>query len=860
MAKSGNVEVCIRVRPLKNVAGETGEAAEAAWELSANTITEKPKHPSAGEGRKYNFERVYGPSSTTREAYEKSVKENIIPNVLNGYNGTVFAYGQTGAGKTHTMLGSGGQTADGITPMALNDLYDGLEKAKQEAKAKGNELDVKVFIEAVEVYNETLIDLMPVPGKEPTLTIRENDQGVYVHNLNKMQVGSAKACMDQLWKAVNSRHVAATSMNDKSSRSHCVIRVLVWKEETLHGVSDDEDEDDGMGFSEKKKNTRLTTAYLNLVDLAGSERVAKTGATGADLVSGANINKSLSALLGVINALAEPPKKKPGQSGEGTRFVPYRDSKLTYLLKTALGGNSLCTVFCCMHPSRAQEEESKSTLQFASQAKKIKNVIKQNEVMNDGARIRALQQELKESKEMNAVLRLYCWSKDLKIKKLQEGGGGGGEMSADAVAEQEAQEEMINQLEQDNMRLLSELEELRQNPGGGGHVDPSSLAGGDREEIQRLTAEMKDMQEVLEGLEKDNEGLVQTTADYEEVISELEAEAEAKESLVNDLEETVKELEKEMQKMQSEMDSTQSQLDHLQAQKREDESRRLEAARGNELLEQLTQLRIDHDRLEMEHNTVVEELAKAEIERETVNQIAEDQKNEMNAKITGLKQDIALANSHIWRFINLSHLANGTKKDESAVEGGGSKLTSTVKTSLVDSAVKSLLLFISSRQNKAPNVVSSVNQQDTMDSALLGVGASPVSKKDTTAAAPLPPASPTSSGGSSSANSAQIKELEKKVAQYEETIRIKDAKRDVIIDTKLKRMQELVLRLHTSNHMLTEDVSKLAKENNALHDIIRKESKLAKAAKAQGMEPVNESLLKNRALYTEVPSPPHYHN
>uniref|UniRef100_A0A8C7NP72 Kinesin-like protein n=1 Tax=Oncorhynchus mykiss TaxID=8022 RepID=A0A8C7NP72_ONCMY len=274
-------------------------------------------------GKPFMFDRVFG-SNTTQEQMYKASAQKIVKDVLDGYNGTIFAFGQTSSGKTHTMEGSlHDPDGMGIIPRIVQDIFNYIYSMDEN-------LEFHIKVSYFEIYLDRIKDLL--------------DGMYYVlwHIVPWFSVPDE--VMDTIDEGKSNRHVAVTNMNEHSSRSHSIFQINVKQENTA---------------TEQKLSGKL---YL--VDLAGSEKVGKTGAEGAVLEEAKNINKSLSALGNVISALAE-----------GSTYVPYRDSKMTRILQDSLGGNCRTTMVICASPSAYNEAETKSTLMFGQRAKTIKNTV-----------------------------------------------------------------------------------------------------------------------------------------------------------------------------------------------------------------------------------------------------------------------------------------------------------------------------------------------------------------------------------------------------------------------------------------------------------------------------------------------------
>uniref|UniRef100_A0A6Q2ZL89 Kinesin-like protein n=1 Tax=Esox lucius TaxID=8010 RepID=A0A6Q2ZL89_ESOLU len=286
-------------------------------------------------GKPFMFDRVFG-SNTTQEQMYKASAQMIVKDVLEGYNGTIFAFGQTSSGKTHTMEGSLHDPDNmGIIPRIVQDIFNYIYSMDENLEFH------------IKVWTTTSVFLLysSLSVTKNNLSVHEDKNRVpYVKGCTERFVCSPEEVMDTIDEGKANRHVAVTNMNEHSSRSHSIFQINVKQENTA---------------TEQKLSGKL---YL--VDLAGSEKVGKTGAEGAVLEEAKNINKSLSALGNVISALAE-----------GSTYVPYRDSKMTRILQDSLGGNCRTTMVICCSPSSYNEAETKSTLMFGQRAKTIKNTV-----------------------------------------------------------------------------------------------------------------------------------------------------------------------------------------------------------------------------------------------------------------------------------------------------------------------------------------------------------------------------------------------------------------------------------------------------------------------------------------------------
>jgi hypothetical protein len=277
----------------------------------------------------------------------------MLKNVLDGYNCTIMAYGQTGSGKTYTMGTSDINSIDienqGLIPRFVNDLFENLNQPQE-----GDQKTVyKIKASFLEIYGEDVFDLLSVNSpssrndlnNRPSLAVREDEAGhVFVQGQNELEVKNATSALEILTMGSHNRITASTAMNAGSSRSHAVFTLLL--EQLVKNTTTNED-------------ISSMTSKLTFVDLAGSERIKRTGAEGQRMKEGIQINSGLFNLGQVINSLADEQKLK---SGVKSTFIPYRNSKLTHLLKDALGGNSQTLFLACVSPAESNESESYSTL------------------------------------------------------------------------------------------------------------------------------------------------------------------------------------------------------------------------------------------------------------------------------------------------------------------------------------------------------------------------------------------------------------------------------------------------------------------------------------------------------------------
>nr|KAF6391539.1 centromere protein E [Pipistrellus kuhlii] len=382
MAEEGAVAVCVRVRPLNSREEALGEDTQVYWKTGNNAIYQ------VDGSKSFNFDRVFDSNETTKDVYEE-IAVPIIDSAIQGYNGTIFAYGQTASGKTYTMMGSGDYL--GVIPRAIHDIFQKIEKFPDR--------EFLLRVSYMEIYNETITDLLCDTRKMKPLIIREDyNRNVYVSDLTEEVVSTSEMALKWIRKGEKNRHYGITKMNQRSSRSHTIFRMIL--------ESREKGEPSNCEGSVK-------VSHLNLVDLAGSERAAQTGAEGVRLKEGCNINRSLFILGQVIKKLSD------GQVGG---FINYRDSKLTRILQNSLGGNAKTRIICTITP--VSFDETLSTLQFASTAKYMKNTPYVNEVSSDEALLKRYRKEImdlkKQLEEVSIETRAQAMEKDQLAQLLEE--------------------------------------------------------------------------------------------------------------------------------------------------------------------------------------------------------------------------------------------------------------------------------------------------------------------------------------------------------------------------------------------------------------------------------------------------------
>ncbi|KAM4016112.1 kinesin-like protein KIF1B isoform 17-T23 [Anomaloglossus baeobatrachus] len=372
-----SVKVAVRVRPFNN--RELGKESKCIIQMQGNsTSILNPKNPKE-PAKSFSFDYSYwshtspdDPSFASQSRVYNDIGKEMLEHAFEGYNVCIFAYGQTGAGKSYTMMGKQEETQAGIIPQLCEELFEKINCNNND------EVSFSVEVSYMEIYCERVRDLLN-PKNKGNLRVREHPLlGPYVEDLSKLAVTSYTDIADLMDAGNKARTVAATNMNETSSRSHAVFTIV---------------------FTQRRLDieTNLSTekvSKISLVDLAGSERADSTGAKGTRLKEGANINKSLTTLGKVISALAEVSKKK-----KKTDFIPYRDSVLTWLLRENLGGNSRTAMVAALSPADINYDETLSTLRYADRAKQIKC----NAIINEDPNaklVRELKDEVSRLKEL----------------------------------------------------------------------------------------------------------------------------------------------------------------------------------------------------------------------------------------------------------------------------------------------------------------------------------------------------------------------------------------------------------------------------------------------------------------------------
>ncbi|XP_070822275.1 kinesin-like protein KIF13A isoform X5 [Chaetodon trifascialis] len=390
------VKVAVRVRPMNRREIELNTKCVVDMEDNQTVLHPPPSNAKGENSRKqpkvfafdhcfWSMDESNAPKYAGQEVVFKCLGEGILENAFQGYNACIFAYGQTGSGKSFSMMGNGEQP--GLIPRLCCSLFERVH-------TEGNEAHTfKVEVSYMEIYNEKVRDLLDPKGSRQSLKVREHKVlGPYVDGLSQLAVTCFEDIEVLMSEGNKSRTVAATNMNEESSRSHAVFSIIVTQ--TLYDL--------------QSGNSGEKVSKMSLVDLAGSERVSKTGAAGERLKEGSNINKSLTTLGCVISALADQ------SAGKGkAKFVPYRDSVLTWLLKDNLGGNSKTAMIATVSPAADNYEETLSTLRYADRAKRIVN----HAVVNEDPNARIIRELREEVEKLKVQL---SQAESMKAPELKE--------------------------------------------------------------------------------------------------------------------------------------------------------------------------------------------------------------------------------------------------------------------------------------------------------------------------------------------------------------------------------------------------------------------------------------------------------
>ena len=405
MLSDDSFQVFVRVRP---PSGKELQGKQSPLKIEDNIVPVTQiwlldsRHSSPPKETSFSFNSVFPPTTLTAEVYTTAVA-SVVKSVIAGFNATIFAYGMTGAGKTHTMFGDLYLTTAGergLVPLALQDFFSGLRRDT-------------VKLSYLEIYNEQVRDLLSgKPGSRPQglMIVEDEEKGVMVPELVEREVGSIEEVVALVIEGNERRTMAATGANQFSTRSHAILQVSIERRNTTRDIREE-----------------IVTSKLCLIDLAGSERAAVTDNRGIRMLEGANINRSLLALGNCINILSD--------SSKSGKFVPYRDSKLTRLLKDSLGGRTRTVMIACVSPSLHSYEETLHTLKYAERARNIKVKVTRN--------VKEVEAHVSEYKSIISALKS-------EIEVLRE-----------RLRSKESETEGVDQLGQEMLLNLEEFWELK---------------------------------------------------------------------------------------------------------------------------------------------------------------------------------------------------------------------------------------------------------------------------------------------------------------------------------------------------------------------------------------------------------------
>ncbi|KAK3195363.1 hypothetical protein Dsin_026673 [Dipteronia sinensis] len=429
-AREEKILVLVRLRPLSDKEILADEVAD--WEcindttiLYRNTLREGSTFPSA-----YTFDRVFRGDCSTKQVYEDEAKE-IVLSVVSGINSSIFAYGQTSSGKTYTMTG--------ITEYAVADIFDYIHRHEERAFV--------LKFSAMEIYNEAIRDLLTTDNT-PLRLLDDPEKGVIVEKVTEETLKDWNHLQELLSVCEAQRRIGETSLNEKSSRSHQIIRLTI--------------ESSAREFLGKENSTTLA-ASVNFIDLAGSERASQSLSTGTRLKEGCHINRSLLTLSTVIRKLSK------GRHGH----INYRDSKLTRMLQPCLGGNARTAIICTLSPARSHVEQTRNTLLFACCAKEVTTKAQVNVVMSDKALVKHLQKELARlESELRTPAPTYSTcdyptllrKKELQIQKMEK-----------EIRELTKQRDLAQSRVEDLLGMVGHGQDSRLEAGSNHH--PNHLAG-----------------------------------------------------------------------------------------------------------------------------------------------------------------------------------------------------------------------------------------------------------------------------------------------------------------------------------------------------------------------------------------------
>uniref|UniRef100_A0A8C5CF51 plus-end-directed kinesin ATPase n=1 Tax=Gadus morhua TaxID=8049 RepID=A0A8C5CF51_GADMO len=506
---SGSVKVAVRVRPFNS--REMGKDSKCIIHMQGNSTTiSNPKFPKE-PAKNFSFDYSYwshttpeDPAFSSQNLVYNDIGKEMLQHAFEGYNVCIFAYGQTGSGKSYTMMGKQEEGQEGIIPMLCEDLFEKIN----EDNTPGD-LSYSVEVSYMEIYCERVRDLLN-PKNKGNLRVREHPLlGPYVEDLSKLAVTSYTDIADLMDAGNKARTVAATNMNETSSRSHAVFTIV---------------------FTQKRHDNEpeLCTekvSKISLVDLAGSERADSTGATGTRLKEGANINKSLTTLGKVISALAEvvSPTLKHSKKKKKSDFIPYRDSVLTWLLRENLGGNSRTAMVAALSPADINYDETLSTLRYADRAKNIKC----NAVINEDPNNKLVRDLKDEVTRLKDLLRAQGLGDILDSESL-----GGYRLLGD-MQNNEHRYLLASENQRPGLFSTAPLGSLTASPSSGSLCSPAGLQSASS--IQERIMSTPGGEEAIERLKESEKIIAELNETWEEKLRKTEAIRMEREALLAEM-------------------------------------------------------------------------------------------------------------------------------------------------------------------------------------------------------------------------------------------------------------------------------------------------------------------------------------
>eukprot|EP00040_Diaphanoeca_grandis_P024204 m.132813 g.132813 ORF g.132813 m.132813 type:complete len:788 (-) comp29632_c0_seq3:90-2453(-) len=590
--KSTSVKVVVRCRPLNSK--EVSNNCEKCVDIDPHAGSIKVTKPeSSSEPKKYTFDHIYDANCKQADIYDESVHP-IVEDVIRGFNGTVFAYGQTGTGKTWTMEGDRKNPEQrGVIPRAFQHIFDQIGKAKE-----GQQYLVRASY--LEIYAEEIRDLLS-KNHEQKLDLREKDNSIYVKDLSSFVTKSIKEIQHVMSVGNKHRSVGQTDMNAHSSRSHAIFIVTV---ECCEEGPDGE--------------SHIRVGKLNLVDLAGSERQRKTNATGQRLHEGTKINLSLSCLGNVIKALVEG----------GRKHVPYRDSILTRLLQDSLGGNAKTAMIANIGPADYNYDETCTTLRYANGAKSIKNQAKINEDPKD-ALLREFQEKITLLKEQLQKKKGGGKSGKKKKKKKQRLDANGVPVPRDDDDDEEEEDDDDG----DNEEAIFEEEQKKLEAARQSTMANKSLTEQEKAEIQAEIANK-------------SEQLKEERRQKAKIVKQIEAmESKLLGPGGKHIAEVTKEQELELRKKHDEIDAAKEKSDRMERKLQEKERLRKESERAHAKKE--TDLEDKTKKL----NKLFAKFKQAKQEIEELQQGIAQEREGLSQDLNVLQRDLKLSQLIIEHFV-----------------------------------------------------------------------------------------------------------------------------------------------------------------------------------------------------------------